>query len=134
MVLPRNPPRQPRPRLGKEPGLASVIFLLKKHALGNLPVDNRPPHCPAGREEEQVDVRVDLADDGEIDVKVDVESLEGDICAQTPVLPFIAERIRHQCSILFLAHEDDWVQNARDSGGREHCRPDDTVRARDVVV
>ena len=39
--------------------------------------------CASGGEEEKVDVRVDLRDDGEVDAEVQVESFEGDVGTET---------------------------------------------------
>ena len=39
--------------------------------------------CASGGEEEKVDVRVDLRDDGEVDAEVQVEGFEGDVGTET---------------------------------------------------
>jgi len=42
-------------------------------------------------EEEYVDVRIDLADDGEAHIEVQVERLEGYVGSQTTILPLVAK-------------------------------------------
>ena len=107
----------------KEPATPSSTF-----AVGDWAADR-----PARAEEEQVDMRVDLRNDGEVDIKVQIQSLDRDIRSQTAVFPLVSEGIWRKSPITLLGHQDNRVQNARDSGRSEQRAPDNSIRSGDVV-
>ena len=85
-------------------------------------------------EEEEVDVRVHLADDGVGDVEVGVEGFEGDVGAERAVFPFVAEAVGFEdAGFGVLGHEHHGVEDAGDGGGGEYGAPDDAVWAGEVV-
>lgn len=55
-------------------------------------------HGPAYRssrtEKEQVDMWIDLRDDGEVDIEVEIERFDRDIGSKATVFPFVTEGIR----------------------------------------
>ena len=78
-------------------------------------------------------MRVDLGDDAEIDVEVCVQRLEGDVGPQTPVLPFVAERVRRQSAGAGFHHQHDGIQDARHRGRGEDGGPDHAVGRRQII-
>ena len=79
-------------------------------------------------------MRVYLGDDGEVDVEVQVESLDGDVGAQGAVLPLVTEGVRFEGAVAVLHHQDDGVEDTGHGGGGEHGRPDDAVGRGEVVA
>lgn len=63
-------------------------------------------------------MRIYLTDDAEIDVEVEIERFEGDICAKTSVLPLVTEGVRSEGTISLFHHQDHWIEDTWDSGGR----------------
>ena len=63
-------------------------------------------------EEEDIDIRIDLADDREAHIEVQVECLERYVGPQAAVLPLVTKQIWYQRSVTALLHQDDWVQGA----------------------
>jgi len=51
-------------------------------------------YTPSGGEEEEVDMRIDLRDDGEVDVKVQIECFKWDIGAQGAIFPLVTKGVR----------------------------------------
>lgn len=88
----------------------------------------------AGGEEEEVHVRVYLADDGEVDVEMRVEGLDGDVGSEAAVFPFVAKGIGDESSVSGLHHEDYGVEDAGYGGGSQDGGPDDAVGTGEVVA
>ena len=85
-------------------------------------------------EEEEVDMRIDLADDAEVDVEMSIKCLKRDIRPQTAVFPFMAKGVRRQdARARMLHHKHDGVKNPGHGGGGQHGGPDDAVRGCEVV-
>lgn len=47
----------------------------------------------AGREEEEVDVRVYLGNDAEVDIEMEIQGAERNVSAERTVFPFVAEGV-----------------------------------------
>ena len=58
-----------------------------------LAMRDRAADGAAGREEEEVDVRIYLRDDAKLGVELGVEGFEWDVGAETTVFPFVAEGV-----------------------------------------
>ena len=63
-------------------------------------------------EEEDVDVRVYLGDDGEADVEVEVQRLQRDVGAERAVFPLVAKGVGGECAVAVFLHEDDRVEDS----------------------
>ena len=104
---------------------------------------------PSRGKKEQVYVRVDLRNYGEIDPEMKIEGFEWYVSAKTEgcqstracsdagyvpsILPFVAERIGCQSPIRFFHHQNNRIENSRNSSRSEHSGPYDTVRGREIV-
>ncbi|KAI3480643.1 hypothetical protein L1887_57120 [Cichorium endivia] len=87
-----------------------------------------------GAKVEEMHVRVDLADDGVVDVEERMQVLQRDVDAQTAVLEAMAPVPRHDLArALALLHEAHRVHDARHRRRREQGAPDDAVGRRHVV-
>src|SRR6478752_3538567 len=79
-------------------------------------------------------MRVDLTDNSKVDVEVCVQCLDWDIRSQTAVLPLVSKGVWLQSSISRLHHEDDGIEDTRNSSRGQYCRPDDAVRACQIIA
>lgn len=91
-------------------------------------------HRAARRKEEQVDVGIDLADNGKVYVEVRVQCLDRDVGSERAVFPFVAEGIGRKRAVSELHHENHGVEDARDGGGGEDRGPDDAVGGGEIVA
>jgi hypothetical protein len=66
-------------------------------------------------------------------VKIQVESLKGDIDTEGAVLEFATPIPWYDLTVLQLLHQDHWVQDPWHGRACDERRPDDRVRTSEVV-
>ena len=70
---------------------------------------NRPSDCTSRREEEEVDVRIYLANNAEVDVEMKIQAFQWDVRLQGAIFPLVAEAVRFQLTVTILPHQNNRV-------------------------